>query len=82
MNFGIFNFPINSLSAEDYSRFAFPVSEVVLGGLLNASQRQSWLCIARMEELLLNHARNGWTEAEAHTFNEMALHYAVHVEED
>ena len=82
MNFGIVNFPINSLLAEDYSRFAFPASEVVLAGLLNASQRQSWLCIARMEEFLLNHARNGWTEAEAHAFHKMALRYAVHVEED
>ena len=68
--------------AEDYSRFAFPASEVVLAGLLNESQMESWLCIARMEEFLLNHARNGWTEEEAHTFHEMALRYAVHVEEE
>lgn len=52
-----------------------------MAGLLNESQMLSWLCVARMEEFLLNHARNGWTEEEANTFHKMSLRYAVLVEE-
>lgn len=53
-----------------------------MAGLLTELQLKSWLCVARMEEFLLNHARNGWTENEANTFHQMSLRYAVLVEEE
>lgn len=67
--------------AEDYARFAFPASDVVLQGLLNNEQAEYWACISRMGEFLQNHARNGWSEVDANVFNNMALRYAVLKEE-
>ena len=45
--------------ADDFNKFAFPTSEVVLNGLLSHDQQEEWLCIARMVEFLQNHARHG-----------------------
>ncbi len=78
MNFYPFFF---KYSAEEFSKFAFPVSEVVFRGLLPAKEKEEWACIARLEEFIQNHARNGWSEEDAQTFHEMALRYAVLLEE-
>ena len=67
--------------ADDFNKFAFPASEVVFSGLLSHGQQQEWLCIARMVEFLQNHARHGWTESDAGTFQEMALRYAILLED-
>jgi len=67
--------------AEDFSIFAYPISEVVFDGLLTDNQRQEWCCIARMVEFLQNHARNGWTEENTEAFHAMSLRYAVLLEE-
>jgi len=67
--------------AEDFSKFAFPASEVVFRGLLPAREKEEWSCLARLVEFVQNHARNGWSEEDAQTFHEMALRYAVLLEE-
>lgn len=56
--------------ADDFNKFAFPASEMVLSGLLSLDQQKEWLCIARMVEFLQNHARHGWTESDADAFQE------------
>lgn len=68
--------------AEEYSKFAYPASEAVLAGLLTEPQYEWWSCVARIEEFIQNHARSGWTEAGASTFHQVALRYAVLVEEE
>lgn len=42
---------------------------------------ECWSCVARIEEYLQNHSRSGWTKADADTFHQAALRYAVLVEE-
>lgn len=68
-------------SAEEYSKFAFPAMEIVMAGFLSHPEEEKLMCIARIVEFLQNHARNGWTEQDAQLFHEMALRYAVLVEE-
>lgn len=63
--------------AEDFSKFAFPASAVVFQGLLPATEKEEWSCLAQLVEFVQNHARNGWSEEDAQTFHEMALRYAV-----
>lgn len=68
--------------AEEFSKFAFPASEVVFDGLLTTiSIKEQWSCLARIVEFIQNHARNGWTEEDAQTFHEMAIRYGVLLEE-
>lgn len=67
--------------ADDLNKFAFPASEIVFNGLLSQDQQEEWLCIARMVEFLQNHARHGWTENDAETFQQMALRYAILLED-
>lgn len=69
------------ISAEEYSRFAWPASEAVMAGLLTQSQSECWSCVARIEEFIQNHARSGWTKADADIFHQVALRYSVLVEE-
>ena len=70
-----------TILAEEFSKFAFPASEVVFQGLLPARKKEEWSCLARLEEFVCNHARNGWSEEDEQTFHEMALQYAVLLEE-
>jgi hypothetical protein len=67
--------------AEEFSIFAYPISEVVFDGLLTQEQKEEWCCLARIVEFIQNHARNGWREEDAETFHVMALRYAVLLEE-
>ena len=62
---------------KDFPWIAFPASEMVLSDLLSLNQQKEWLCIARMVELIQNHARHGWTESDADAFQEMAFRYAI-----
>lgn len=54
--------------AEEFSKFAFPASEVVFRGLLPAREKEEWSWLARLVEFVQNHARNGWREEDAQTF--------------
>lgn len=69
--------------AEEFSKFAFPASEVVFNSLFTTiSLKEQWSCLARIVEFIQNHARNGWTEDDAQTFHEMAVRYGVLLEEN
>ena len=69
--------------AEEFSKFAFPASEVVFEGLLTTtSVKEQWSCLARIVEFIQNHVRNGWTEDDAQTFHEMAVRYGALLEEN
>ena len=69
--------------AEDFNHFAFPAMEACLGDMLqnDPEAREILCCLARIIEFFSNHARNGWSEADACTFHEMCVRYAVLVEE-
>ena len=69
--------------AEDFNHFAFPAMEACLGDMLqNDPETQEIICcLARIIECLSNHARNGWSHADACTFHEMCVRYAALVEE-
>ena len=54
---------------------------VFQGLLLPVREKEEWCCLARLEEFVCNHARNGWSEEDPQTFHEMALRYAVLLEE-
>lgn len=45
--------------AEDFQKFAFPILEVVLGGLISEEHFQTWECLARIVEYLYCQGRNG-----------------------
>ena len=67
--------------AEEFSLFAYPVSEVVFEGLLTEEKKAIWCCLARTVEFIQNHARSGWREDDVQTFHAMVLRYGVLVEE-
>ena len=69
--------------AEDFNHFAFPAMEACLGDMLqnDPEAREILCCLARIIEFFSNHARNGWSEADACTFHEMCVRYALLVEE-
>ena len=48
--------------AEDYQKFTFPVSEMVLGGVLPDNHYHVWVLIVRIVELVFSCGRNGWTQ--------------------
>ena len=46
--------------AEDYQKFTFPASEIVLGGML--PENHVWVVVVRIVELVFSCGRNGWTQ--------------------
>lgn len=69
--------------AEDFNHFAFPAMEPCLADMLENDPGTCEVisCLARLVEFLSNHARNGWSQADATTFHEMCVRYSVLVEE-
>jgi hypothetical protein len=67
--------------AEELSRFAFPAAEVCLFGMLSSSHDHMLVCLSRIVEYVVNHAKNGWTFDTANTFHEMCLRYGSLIEE-
>lgn len=47
--------------AEEFQKFAFPISEIILGGLIPEEHFEAWECLARTVEYLYCEGRNGWT---------------------
>ena len=54
---------------------------MVFEGLLTEEKKAIWCCLARIVELIQNHARSGWREDDVQTFHAMVLRYGVLVEE-
>ena len=67
--------------AEEFQKFAFPISEVVLGGLLSEEHFEAWECLARVVEFLYSQGRNGWTVDSTAVFHRTVLRYNVLLEE-
>ena len=67
--------------AEEFQKFAFPISEYVLGGLLPNNHFEAWECLVRIVEYMYCQGRSGWTVDSAAIFQEMVLRYNVLVEE-
>lgn len=67
--------------AEDFQKFAFPISEVILGGLLSEEHFESWECLARIVEYLYCQGRNGWTIDSTAIFHKAVLRYNILIEE-
>ena len=75
-----FNDRRQSWHAEEWQKFAFPVSECILGDLLNMKEFHIWQLVARMTELMFNF-RSGWTREHLHLFDKLARRHLVLVEE-
>lgn len=67
--------------AEDYQKFAFPASELVLGGLINDQDYEVWQTLPRIVEFLYYQGRNGWNIDSATVFKDMCIRYNILLEE-
>ena len=67
--------------AEDYQKFAFPASELVLGGLINYQDYEVWQTLPRIVEFLYYQGRNGWNIDSATVFKDMCIRYNILLEE-
>lgn len=69
--------------AEEFSKFAFAVSELVFRGLLPVREKEEWACIARLQEFIQNHAPEATHEYNGllYRVNESAIVVSSHVGE-
>ena len=67
--------------AEDWQKFAFPASELVLGGIINDQDYEAWETLPRIVEFLYYQGRNGWNLDSAIVFKDMCLRYNILLEE-
>ena len=67
--------------AEEFQKFAYPISEVLLGGLLTNEHFEAWECLARIVEFLYCQGRNRWTVDSAAVFQQIVLRYNISLEE-
>ena len=67
--------------AENWEKFAFPVSELVLGGIINDQDYEVWETLPRIVEFLYYQGRNGWNLNSAIVFKDMCLRYNILLEE-
>lgn len=67
--------------AEEFQKFAYPISEVLLGGLLTNEHFEAWECLPRIVEFLYCQGRNAWTVDSAAVFQQIVLRYNILLEE-
>lgn len=67
--------------AEEFQKFAYPISELLLGGLLMDENYEAWECLACIVEFLYCQGRNGWTVDSAAIFHQIVLRYNILPEE-
>ena len=67
--------------AEDWQKFAFPASELLLGGIINDQDYEVWETLPRIVEFLYYQGRNGWNLNSAIDFKGMCLRYNILLEE-
>ena len=67
--------------AEDYQKFAFPASELVLGGVINDQDYEVWETLPRIVEFLYYQGRNGWKINSATVFKDMCIPNNILLEE-
>ena len=67
--------------AEEFQKFPYPISEVLLGGLLPDEHCEAWEYLAGLVEFLYCQGGNGWTVDSTAIFQEIDLRYDILVEE-
>ena len=67
--------------AEDWQKFDYPASEVILYDKLPEKPFFLWQCLCRMVELVFGDGRDGWTENISKIFHKLALKHNILVEE-
>lgn len=67
--------------AEEYKKFAFPASEVVLGTLLPDDEQEIWTIVARLTEMHFYSGRSGWTDEMIQHSLQLAKRFNILVEE-
>ena len=67
--------------AEDYQKFAFPASELVLGGIIDNQDYEVSETLPRIVEYLYHHGRNGWSLESTMVFKNMCYRYNILLED-
>ena len=67
--------------AEEYQKFAYPASEVVLQGILPERHYHIWTLIARITELIFNCCRSGWTMESINLLEKIVWRHNILTEE-
>lgn len=68
--------------AEDYQKFAFPASEVILSDQMPADQFQCWKLLVQMVQMVFNVCRTyGWQEKDIQLFRNLAWRHNILVDE-
>ena len=73
---------IGHWKAEEYRKFSFPVSECVLGGLIEDKEFEIWCLVARMTETVYYYGRAGWEEDDLLLFDNLSKRYMILVQEE
>ena len=66
---------LGNWKAEEYQKFSFPASEVILSNFLQPDDYHLWQLTCRMTELVFN-KRNGWMHEHAQLFHKLAKRYS------
>lgn len=65
---------------EEFQKFSYPASEVILAGLLEPMDHHLWQLTVRMTELIFNH-RNMWSHDDLQLFEHLAKRFIILNEE-
>ena len=67
--------------AEDYQKFCFPASEVILSDQMPAYEFQCWTLLVQMTQMVFNCCRlRGWREEDIELFDNVAWRHNIMVE--
>ena len=68
--------------AEDYQKFTFPASEVILSDQMPADEMQCWQLLVQMTQMVFNVCRtHGWQDKDIELFRNVAWRHNILVEE-
>jgi hypothetical protein len=68
--------------AEELQKFAYPVSEYVLGGLLPDNHYHTWIEIVRITEMIYKTGRSGWTSDDCELLTRLIWRHNILTEEN
>ena len=71
---------INHWKTEEFQKFCYPASELILAGLLQPMDYHIWQLTARMTELVYNR-RSGWSFEDVWLFDKLAKRFNILIEE-
>ena len=72
---------ISHWKAEEYRKFAFPAFMCVLGGLIEDTEFEIWVLVARMAEMMYSYGRDGWHEDDVLLFANLSRRHMILVED-